>query len=145
MALELNCRPGKLKFLFFWKKCAIRIKVSFNFSGLQMSSNAILNVSLEVILILCVMANLWTIQTSKLISCKLFTGYANEFRISFFRSYLIFLTKQQRISCSWHQFTNSPIHDFFLSKYYFFIVFSGLKSSNLEGASKCISQHHLNT
>ena len=35
------------------------------------------------------------------------------------------------ISCSWHQFLNSPIHDFFIKIFIYLVFFSELKSSNL--------------
>ena len=61
----------------------------------------------------------------------------------------MFLSIKFSITLLWHQFTNFPIHKatIFLWKYLFIYCFIWIEIIqlflNLEGASKCISQHHI--
>ena len=59
--------------------------------------------------------------------------------------------ERSKISCSWHQTSNSPIQQstIFFNKIFIhfltsakFLYWNQPSFSNLEGASKCISQHH---
>ena len=51
------------------------------------------------------------------------------------------------LSCSWHQLPNSPINDFCMTIFIyslFFLDWNHPTFLDLEGESKCISQHHWN-
>ena len=65
-----------------------------------------------------------------------------KFQISVSRDVFTKFPKSNLLSCSCHQFTNSPIHDYLWIKIFIYLLFflEIIQTFlNLEGASKCIS------
>ena len=92
-----------------------------------------------------------TAQTTNLRTNLVFTNIS---QLKKRRNFLLvqkyfFFSVEKSIPCSWHQTNNSPIYEKNLTKNLLFFCFLlnfciEIKRPflNLEGASKCISQHH---